>query len=95
MYYGEESDSDESYDGIEEWDTEEDYEDLRQDLDWQMSYEGRRILAAEHDALMIRIEEEDLLQAVGILFQKAEAKYQEEEDKEKALKSVRYLFKEI
>ena len=49
---------------------DEDREDQRQDLSWQLSFEGRRILGAEHDALLIRIEEEEILEAVAFLLPK-------------------------
>jgi hypothetical protein len=78
-----------------DWDSESEDEEHRS-LQWKQSPEGRQWELAKYALWLAKIEEEELLQAVAILFEMAEAEVEEAEEKEKAkeeaLRCIRFLF---
>ena len=66
-----------------DWDSESEDKEHR-GLPWKQSPEGRQWELAKYALWLAKIEEEELLEAVAILFEMAKAEVEEAEEKEKA-----------
>ena len=76
---------------IKKWDPESENKEHR-DLKWILSDEGWQWNEAKYAMQMAKIAKEDLLEAVAILFEMAEAEAEEEDEKEDALRCIHLLF---